>query len=83
MTGFAPQKRHRHAQFDLAASPRQFPCEHTAGRGGLEAPGLPRSATGLDHRRVLGEHDQLVAVQEPQEPALIDPGIGPVAVGAE
>jgi hypothetical protein len=49
----------------------------------LAPEGVALAGAGLDRRRRCGQLDQFVAVQEPQEPSLIDPREGLVAVATK
>lgn len=51
---------------DPSRSLRQLPCQHAARLGGFAAPGLPRAGAGLDRRCIIGEHDEPIAVEQPQ-----------------
>ena len=74
----------RFFQPSSAALPtRQFPCEHATGLARLTAIGLLRAGLDRDRRRVFGQREQAIAVQEPQKPGLTDAGERPLPIAPE
>ena len=61
----------------------QLPRQDPAGFKRLPAPGLRNPGLSLDRGRVLGQRNEPIAVQQPQEPSLIDARERPVAIATE